>query len=175
MTKRRGFMDDLSSETQSARAKKNRNSSPWRCGPICSTARAHKMFKEHSVKKPRKPVVKRWKPEYRIDAEQGIVYGLRGRPLVRTKMQINHKNGVRHDNRIINLELVTASENVKHSFSHGSSCAKGERNNSAKLTESQVREIRESNARSLDLAAQYSVHKNTILRIRSGKLWAHLT
>lgn len=135
------------------------------------------MFKEHNVKKPRKPVVKRWKPEYRIDAEQGIVYGLRGKPLVRTtgtgyiivcrhgkyvntahrmvwehvngpippKMQINHKNGVRHDNRIINLELVTASENVKHSFSHGSSCAKGERNNSAKLTESQVREIRESN------------------------------
>ena len=32
------------------------------------------------------------------------------------KMQVNHKNGVRHDNNIENLEWVTHSENAAHSY-----------------------------------------------------------
>lgn len=33
------------------------------------------------------------------------------------KPTINHKNGIRHDNRVENLEWNTVSENVQHSFS----------------------------------------------------------
>lgn len=51
MSKPRGFMDDLSSEAQSARAKKNRNKTPWRCGPICPTFKAHKQYAKFKTDK----------------------------------------------------------------------------------------------------------------------------
>lgn len=35
------------------------------------------------------------------------------------KPEINHKNGIKHDNRLNNLEWCTTSENIQHSFDTG--------------------------------------------------------
>jgi hypothetical protein len=50
----------------------------------------------------------------------------------------------------------------------------GERNAGAKLTASQVRDIRSSELPAAELAAIYGLHWSAIYRIRSGKKWRSL-
>lgn len=57
--------------------------------------------------------------------------------------QVNHKSGDKSDNRPENLEYVTASENIRHSFRLALSRGRhGTEHRLAKLTEDQVKEIR---------------------------------
>lgn len=58
------------------------------------------------------------------------------------KPQVNHINHIRSDNRVHNLEWVTASENVKWSFTCKRSNINGERNPHTNLKDEDVIEMR---------------------------------
>lgn len=88
-----------------------------------------------------------------------------------------HLNGVRNDNRLINLLWVSRKENHSHKKRHGT-WQIGERHGLHKLTTAQVSEIRrlyrrnsyhKSNAK--ELAKRFRVCVSTITNITSGRNW----
>jgi hypothetical protein len=88
---------------------------------------------------------------------------------------VNHKNGIRHDNRAINLEWCTQAENIQHAYRELSipsrSCENG---GMAKLTNEQVREIiklLDDGVRDTEIAKNYGVSRITISNIKLGKQW----
>ena len=87
-------------------------------------------------------------------------------------LTVNHKDGDKLNNHFSNLEFISRSENTKHAHRIGI-VPKGVRkvgteNKKAKLTEIQVKEIRESNLSLRKLANAYNVHHSVIFGIKKG-------
>lgn len=72
------------------------------------------------------------------------------------------------------LFLGTHTDNMRDMFAKGRCDRKGEAHGSAKLTSSQVREIRAAPNGSAAMAEKYGVSYCTIKNIRARRTWAHL-
>lgn len=97
-------------------------------------------------------------------------------PPAATHLQANHKNGLKTDNRLDNLEWVTQSENMQHSYQElGRTTPRGEQNCRAKLDWNRVHIIRAmyqtGNYTGPELAQQFGVHRNSIYNVVTCKTW----
>lgn len=94
--------------------------------------------------------------------------------------EINHKNGIKTDNRVDNLEYVTGSQNRQHAVRLGlwkPAPVRGEAHCRAKLTDDIVRTIRTEASQGVTtrtLAERYGVSMSLVGQIRTRTIWKHV-
>lgn len=85
--------------------------------------------------------------------------------------QINHKNGIRNDNRIINLEWVTAKENIRHAID----VLRAPHPNRI-ISIEQARDVKKLSLNGMlpaEIKKITGISHNIIWAIRLGRTWKH--
>lgn len=113
----------------------------------------------------------RWYPAHRLMALTFL-----GQPY--EPMQVNHKNGIKDDNRLENLEWCTGKQNIRHRIETLGVDLSGTRNGRAKLTEADIKQIRKRYAETPEgawtIAKDYGVAPGHITDIINRKRWRHI-
>lgn len=91
------------------------------------------------------------------------------------KTQVNHKNGIKKDNRLENLEWNTRSENQLHSIATGLRSTVGIKNSQCKLSNEDVLKIFNDKRTYSITSKEYGVSISTISDIKRGYSWSHVT
>lgn len=93
--------------------------------------------------------------------------------------QVNHLDGDKENNSAANLEWCTGSSNCTHAVKNELyENAKGERVAGAKLTESDVREIRQLASMGTmhkDIAALFGIGRKAVTKVVNIQRWKHVT
>jgi hypothetical protein len=91
---------------------------------------------------------------------------------------VNHKNGIKTDNRACNLEYVTKSQNALHGIALGlSPVLRGEEVGNARLSANDVIAIRrraEAGERNLEISRDYGITRQYAGRVIARETWKHI-
>lgn len=98
--------------------------------------------------------------------------------LIPKGMHVNHIDGVKTNNHLSNLEIVTPSENTKHAYAMGLvNGKKGEDNSNAKVTEEDIYmmySLFELGYNNDYIGEKFGLHPRYISLVRHGKRWKHI-
>ena len=88
-----------------------------------------------------------------------------------TGLQVNHKNGIKADNSVENLEWCTQLENMQHAHRTGLISHRS-------LSQEQVREVRdllESGLKQITISRQLNLEQSLISKIKTGAIYKEVT
>jgi hypothetical protein len=89
--------------------------------------------------------------------------------------QVNHKDGDKKNNSVVNLEWITNSENQKYAYKLGLQPSRaGENNNKAKITDKDVtllKQLYNSGMSIIQVSNSTNINMSTIRQIIYGRTW----
>ena len=88
--------------------------------------------------------------------------------------QVNHKDGVKANNHLENLEFSSSYENLRHCIDTLGK-KRGEGTGTAKVTEEQARAVKSDQRILREVAADYGITLQAVWLIRKGRNWSHVT